>query len=383
MKNTTIALLFSLCLLAGCGQKTEQGAIPVFDVASAIETPQPFDLTEIAESVEFIALDSQTEALVGEIRTLEESKNGFYIHDGMETPVKFFDKTGKFHSTRGGIGRGPGEFNFLLGMAVDYESDNVYLNTRSSTNVMRKYDSSGRQIAEAETNLFSVSLEIVCYDGQLIVMNYPYVEPDADGNVPLLYIFTSDLEPKDTLKIPHKATSDFIIRNSQILSNNGQELLIKEELNDTLFYYRKQALVPAYTLDMGKYYFSEKIMWDLSMEQQWNNYYSINNLYEGSRYLFVMVKQGGGGYRGALVFDKNEPSSGFTAADPKGRYGLLFVGGLKFTPMYIRDNQLVGYMQALDIVDNAEHITDPDLKALAATLTEDDNPVIVVAKLKE
>jgi hypothetical protein len=40
-------------------------------------------------------------------------------------------------------------------------------------------------------------------------------------------------------------------------------------------------------------------------------------------------------------------------------------------------------MQAIDIVDNAEQITDPDLKALAATLTENDNPVIVVVKLKK
>jgi hypothetical protein len=56
-----------------------------------------------------------------------------------------------------------------------------------------------------------------------------------------------------------------------------------------------------------------------------------------------------------------------------------------FTPSYIRNNQLVGYMQALDIVDAAaaESITDPSLQTLVATLTEDSNPVIVIATLKK
>ncbi len=42
-----------------------------------------------------------------------------------------------------------------------------------------------------------------------------------------------------------------------------------------------------------------------------------------------------------------------------------------------------GDIATLDIVDNAGSITDPKLKEIAATLKEDDNPVIVVAELKK
>jgi hypothetical protein len=59
----------------------------------------------------------------------------------------------------------------------------------------------------------------------------------------------------------------------------------------------------------------------------------------------------------------------------------LFAGGIAFKPMYVRDNRLVGCMQALDIVDGADRITDPRLKALAATLKEDSNPIIIIAQL--
>jgi hypothetical protein len=73
---------------------------------------------------------------------------------------------------------------------------------------------------------------------------------------------------------------------------------------------------------------------------------------------------------------------GFSATGgPDGKPG-LFIDGVKLTPMYVRDNRLVGVMQALDIVDGAGRITRPDLKELAAGLREDNNPVIVVATLK-
>jgi hypothetical protein len=242
------------------------------------------------------------------------------------------------------------------------------------------YDSGNRMVAE--TNSISPHANaIVSYDGRLIVMNDPYVEPDIDGNVTFLDIFSSDLKHQGKIKLPHKATNNFFIRNPQILSNNGKNLLVKEELNDTLFYYRQQALVPAYKLNMGKYFFSQK-MWDASMEEQWKNYYMVSRLYEGSRYLIVMVQNGYFGTRRALIFDKNEPLSGFMAVGPNGESG-LFVGGVKFTPCYIRDNQLVGYMSALNIVGNRDAITNPDLKALAATLKGDSNPVIVTATLKK
>jgi hypothetical protein len=40
-------------------------------------------------------------------------------------------------------------------------------------------------------------------------------------------------------------------------------------------------------------------------------------------------------------------------------------------------------MQAIDIADNANSITNPDLKILATALKEDSNPLIVVATLKK
>jgi hypothetical protein len=95
----------------------------------------------------------------------------------------------------------------------------------------------------------------------------------------------------------------------------------------------------------------------------------------------VKVVRNGESSTAQLVIDRDDPSKGFSAVGPDDRQG-LFVGGMAFAPLYMRDNRLVGCMQALDLVDNAERITDPDLKRVAAGLKEDSNPVIVVATLK-
>jgi hypothetical protein len=173
-----------------------------------------------------------------------------------------------------------------------------------------------------------------------------------------------------------------------ILSDNGNSLLVKEARNDTLFHYRDGALEPGLLLDLGNYRVPADAFGTNSATKPGNSY-TVTNVWEGDRYIFASAY--GLEKRGAvrLVFDRREISSGrgpepggFSSVGPEGSPG-LFLGGVAFTPSYIRNNQLVGYMQALDIVDAAaaESITAPSLQTLAATLREDSNPVIVIVEL--
>ncbi len=83
-----------------------------------------------------------------------------------------------------------------------------------------------------------------------------------------------------------------------------------------------------------------------------------------------------------LVFDRRDPAAGFSARGGADDKPGLLLDGLPVTPMYIRDNRLVGYLSALDVTDNADRLTHPGLKSAAQNLREDSNPVIVVATLK-
>jgi hypothetical protein len=401
MKKCLISTLFlSAIFLYGCSGRSEIGEIPNLDIGAAIDAPKVFDLVEIADNIDFVPLDgSTTESLVGGyINTLAESKNRWYVGE-MNTPVKIFDKAGKFLSTRGRIGRGPDEFSGLSIAGIDWEIDNLYLNGRSEgRDRIVAYDAAGAIFARADSVLSSPAGMKEFHREKLFMWTMrrsPFGPPaDPDAKETLYETFSSDLEPAGKAEVSGRNNVSPVIVSSGIwfffqqgfLSGNGRSLLTYETLADTVFLVDNTTLSPAYVVDLGSHSPPDGAFGE-NATVQWNtNYYVLRRLTEGDRFVFAEAANydpvaGGGVTDEYLIFDRRDSFNGFRATGPSGQNG-LFIGGIKFTPCYIRDNRLVGWMQAFDIVDNAAAITNPNLKALAATLKEDSNPVIVVATLK-
>jgi hypothetical protein len=180
--------------------------------------------------------------------------------------------------------------------------------------------------------------------------------------------------------VPSKGNVAFPV-GYQAMTSNGKNLSIKEELSDTVFYYRPdRTLHPAFTMGMGRYAFPRE-MFNFALSDRWNEFYRVICLYEGERRIVAMLQNGLMGEICYLVLDPRDPSAGFMpTGGAEGKPG-LFIDGIAFKPACIRDNRLVGYMQAFDIVENAGRLTLPQLKEVAASLKEDGNPVIVIAGL--
>jgi hypothetical protein len=271
-------------------------------------------------------------------------------------------------------------------MAVDYETGNLYLNGGKAA-----YDAEGRMFARNDSIPYSEGMAY--FAGRLVVSKASsYWDRNPLRKVTLLTLYSPGLKPEGTIDVPDKGpnTTTFNVEGgivevdfiSDIVSNNGERLIVKEGRSDTVFYYTGEpSLRPAYRLAMGRFTIPDEVL-DGSLGYNVNGHCAIVDIIEGSRYIFVTTWELGKWVPVYLVFDGRDYTDGFMAAGPNGRTG-IFLDGLAFTPRYIRDNRLVGYMQAFDMVDNAAAITNPDLKALAATLKEDDNPVIIVATLKK
>ncbi len=386
--------VFVMSVTLSCGVETGD-ALPTLDIEAAIDNPREFDLAEIAESIEFIPLDdSRKEGLIGlMIGQMGESRDGFYLCEGFMTPVQHFDRTGKFVSTIGRIGRGPNETNYIFGMAVDYETGNVYINGSVG------YDSSGRMFARNDSVSGS---RTVYHNGQLLLLTSPSIlNPDAYNGerIDFIKILSRDLKHEGTIDVPNFGPADYFFTDSRsgalgtgsvaFMSDGGERIVVRQGRNDTIYHYATGVLEPALVLNIGRYSLPAE-GYGLNPAVEWSDkFYSVDNLWEGSRYVVVsadnyQLRPTGERIPGRrLIFDREDLSAGgFSATGPDGTPG-LFLDGIKFTPMYVRNNRLVGYMQALDIVDNAENITDQQLKALAATLKEDSNPVIAVVELKK
>jgi hypothetical protein len=375
MKLHAIVPVLTLCI-AGCGGEAE---LPNLGAEKAIETRRTFDLAEISTEIEFIPLDdSDNNALVGEIYMMEGSRNGFYILDLTGFPsnfVKFFDRSGRFVSVKGSIGRGPEEYAGASYMTVDHERDNLYLSAGSGGIVA--YDAQGKFMTRNDSIRGS---QAIFFDDRLIHFNYPDSAPDAGGKFTLVDIYSPTLRLEGHIDVPSKGNVAFPV-GFQAMTSNGKNLSIKEELSDTVFYLTPaRRLEPAFTMGMGRYAFPRE-MFNFALSDRWNEFYRVVYIYEGERRTVAMLQNGLMGDICYLVLDPSDPSGGFMPTGGSDGKPGLFAGGISFKPMYIRDNRLVGCMQALDIVDNAGRITDPGLAALAATLKEDSNPVVVIAEL--
>jgi hypothetical protein len=408
---TASALLTLASLLAACGGGKPQGdGITILDIEAAIDNPKPFDLVEIAESIDFIPLDdSQPEALVGSIHGIAQTQDRIYVQDnGQEFLFKTFDRQGRFVSTLGRYGRGPDEFAIASDYTTDHDGNTLYLLGRTGDGKMRMitFDAAGRPIARNDS--IAGNSGSAFFDGRLFVMKGSPASTDFGNNpdfvssigtrVPLLEIYSPDLRLEQTIETTDKGDgiimTQFVGEGGRmgimvnfaanyLLKSDGNSLMVKEARSDTVFYYRNGTLEPGLLLDMGKYAVPADA---LGMEPavKADNKWAVQNIFESGDHILISARTATT-YTSAtahIVIDRRNPAAGISATGgPEGKPG-LFIDGIRFTPMYVHGGSLVGYMNAFDIVDNAESITRPDLKALAAGLREESNPVIVVADLK-
>ena len=397
---TTLALA-----LSGCGVGTSSPApLPTLDLEAAIDNPRTFDLTEIATEIEFIPLDdTNKEGLVGDITKIDESQNRIYVMDGIrrETPLKVFDRTGRFLTTRGRFGRGPGEYTGISSFAVDPATDNLHMDVMASMEgTLIVYDPSGRELTRRDSVTAGT---MVIHDGKLLLHKSNMNRIDGDDDLsatgimkPFIDIYSpADLRHEATIEAPDRGLTFTIQMVSEgylnitlgpnaILSSDGSTMWIKEAFSDTLKTYRSGTLEPAFIFDSGAYTIPDGAF-GMDPSTELGNSYAIRDVLGNDGYIFVEAH----GYRddttARLLFDLNDPSSSFSALGPDGRHG-FFLDGILFRPMYIRDGRLVGWMQALDIADAAQNgatITNPRLKTLATTIKEDSNPIIVIVTLKK
>lgn len=392
------ALTLAILTLAGCGDTAAPGELRTLDLEAAIDNAKTFDLAEIAETIDFIPLDdTQKEGLVGEITVLNESKNRFFVKDNARvSPIKIFDRTGRFLRTEGRYGRGPGEYTNILNFTTDHDTDNLYMAVSSGNSSLVVYDPSGRELTRNDSVMVN---RMVIHDGSLLLLRGILINAEEmdlpPGGVmrPFLDRYSlPGLELETTIEAPDRGLSG-VIRSmpnngirvtpgpSTVLASDGGSVLVKEAISDTLKRYRNDALEPAFVLDPGKYAIPDGAL-GMNPSVELGNSYAVSGVMGGEGYLFVEAYGYRDKVRTRLVFDLEDPAASFSATGPGGQNG-FFLDGIAFHPMYVLGGRLVGFMQALDIVDAAETLSSPDMQALAANLKEDSNPVIVIVTLKK
>ena len=170
MKRIFYSVAFMLALLAtGCGDANQKpSALPQIDVRTNYPEKE-ICLQDVAE-VSYIALDSQDGILFrGNVNDF--SDKGIVIMDSQNNRLIFFDKQGKFQHVIQRQGQGPEEYSMMLDALVDWDKEDVFVFDSGSRIVVYSLDGTFKRKLPLNANLVQHDAYIWS-DSQLVACRY-------------------------------------------------------------------------------------------------------------------------------------------------------------------------------------------------------------------
>jgi len=349
------SLLFC-CFICACNQARKSDYL-VIDLTNNHQLPiEKIALSEISETIQIIPLETSDSVLIGRISGIKMEADRLYVR--ASNGVFVFDSNGKFLNTVGSKGRGPREYVYLYDLFP--ENNMVWLIDASGKKVL-KFTDAGRFVEsfELEKQIFTEFYHTG--DDTFIGFVPDFCQPNTDimlaffnkmGMVDSI-LYRNPIKEGNTMVRFYVAEVNFI--------NHGKRLKFKHLFNDTIYSIKNNKLTPEIALHLGARKANENARAEAAvqspgavdifkdMDRAWL-------LGENDRYIYLKVEDN------PFFYDKKEQKvHKWTLSLPEDKR-IDLEQSIKFNPLYIDKN---GHLIGETSPANAE-----------------DNPVIVVAKLK-
>ena len=368
-------------LLVSCGSNS--GDFIVLDIDKALEQHTELNLSSIAQSVRYVALETDSDMLID-----DQSICGLYVlEDGIlladKNQCSYFDPAGKFVRQIGRKGRGPGEYSSINQMKYDKTNAAVYISDRSKRGIL-KYDLAGNYLETIIPKHFATSWYV---EGDKVALNVGNMR----GNNPRMMILLS--EQGDTLKV-FPNYDRFVRKGGPTLSLDNQALFYEcdhetrylRTFNDTLYTLMQDSLSlsPCYVFKTLSHALDANTRADVSAfinsEQDYLLPWSV---VETEGYLFVQMLRNKQGLW-PFVFDKKKQAF-YAVSQVKENRGYTndLDEGMPFFPSYKVDEKTVcAVLSSYKIVAFDEEHQNRQSNLLKRKITEDSNPVLMIVTLR-
>ena len=383
-----------LSLLISCkAKKTDQNIfiINLNDVAI-----KSINVNEIFKQIEYVVLETLPECLLVE-NDMEVYLTDKYIiaNNGMfRDGVYLFDrKTGKFLYEIGKKGQGPGEYNFIFPKAFNEKYELFYvirnlqrigIDINTNKEVERVFRPASTESVLLEMNRLNTSIVNIYKMDSLHYIAYPNNET---GNDPyLLVIF--DKEGNIVKTYPnhqkyvnyHKERSDF---NPGLFYEFDNHLFFKEHFfNDTVFQVNMDTIIPHIIFDLGKMKpdYTERENPDKN-----RNCYWISYVRETTNFIFFSYYKDNDGYYDCYCNKRTGELTASLSGSNENR-GFVHDNNL-YPPFHIsyinQEEEVIGVFTASSMLDIMKKNKETVYPELFGDLKYDDNPIVVIAKLKK
>ena len=392
MKVFIIILIFSLILV--CCQNANKKYDNQIKTFNLKELPKitSVKLTDLNfANIEYIPLETNEQSLIKRINEIKVG-NGFFLIQFYTTILKF-RTDGSFVAKIGNKGRGPNEFLFANDVDIDTKNQNIYI-VSGVSNKFYVYSEVGEFIRTFQSplktsNFIFTEDGILCYSKNFwgnIENSYNLI--DTAGRI--IKVFPN--------KFPwlksKKSTADF---TENLFYRFNNRILKKEVYSDTVYAFENLEFSPHLVIEQGERLLTTQSRSKMIDEDLFKYFIDQENLFEFGDYIYFELQYdfrigGNNIYRGLIASKKNK----FQALI-NSHQGFIndLDGGPNIRPETIKDdNTIIAWVDALQLKqqiasEKFKNFTPkyPEnkkkLEKLGNSLSETDNPVLILVKLKE
>ena len=411
--------LFLLIFLYSCDNKSDIANNQI-NVEEVVGSGAVLKLSDYASDIQYIPLETNEKSILGNIRDIAYEAEKIYVLDNKNV-IKLFDNTGKYLSTIDRSGRGPEEYNRIVSFVPAPHSNGVYI--MDSSGDLFLYDQDGAFIEKKslpKEEKIKVS-SFLFMDTCILTAAYSMNMKDLSGNIDHnIFLYNNSLNIIDTKSFSQEggivttmnggaiASITISIRPIYVHKYANQARFLFDG-DDTIYTVNKEGVFKdAYVFNYGKYRHNDQEP-DLITPIAESKFIKISPpFFETENYLYLVfdfgenapekIESNSKSVNGNLmsqidtrvnaVFDKKSGKLKLLNRPTPEKRGFVedIKGGLPFWPAFMNSTgELISYSNAFDIIDTVESdsLSSSFIKGIAAKLTEDDNPVVVIVKPKK
>ena len=379
-----------------CGRKADEtkdtNTIRAIDLLSEPAT-EITRISDVATNIEYVPLKTIENSLLKSITKIVTCDNIIYIRSSLDD-IFCFDNKGNFLYNLNKTGRGPGEYTYIVDF--DISSDNKALLVLSTGNILL-FNITGTEFT------FNTSISLMKpYPSKISMIpgttNILLSIDPATGSEQALSILinangdTLYFKPNHYM-FENKSTRHMHMINESLHYNFGNRVCFKEEFSDTVFFVNSESkrFQPRLILDSHGKGGSPRIRYDT--ENTKNNlpeYFWVYYIIETHKYIISSYEHNMS--RNKVIYDKSSKKKFKIAFDDALEDDIN--GGPALDPDFCSGNKIYSYIDALTLKEYVtgeefmnSKVSDPgkknELKKLADSLKETDNPVLIIVTPKD
>lgn len=395
-----IVLIIALC---SCGRKgthetNDTGSIKVIDLFSEPES-EITKVSDIATDLDYIPLQTSVNSLIKSITKIVTCNNKIYIRNNYDD-ILCFDRKGNFLYKLNKTGRGPGEYTFISDF--DISSDNKILIVLASGNILVFNNTGMEFIFNKSIKLrqpFPSKISMIPETTNILLSIDPFTGKEQSLSI-LINADGDTLFCKPNHYRVENITTQYRMINESLQYEFVNNICFKEEFSDTVFLVDRESykFQPRLIFDSHGKGFLPRIRYDKEYARSHSaeNYW-VYLIVETPRYVIYTYEHNM--TRNKMLYDKLVNKKFKIAQKNLGedfKYTLEddINGGPAFDPNFCIEGKFYSAVDALTLkkyvagedfknTQVKESKKKEELKKLADSLNETDNPVLIVVTPKD